>query len=230
MEIISLNAMTVALKSGAQGKAFSVITDELKRLSGRTIALSEGVTASGRFLLEFFGKLRNALAELDDFQRDFFALIDKTLRSGYEEMERELSEATTFFSALLGEARSVRDPVFRVMGEIQHQDIVRQSLQHVAISLEEARETADDPTFVSAVAELSGSLVEEVVSRLDAAARSFGSDVDMVSAIVGESERKRAEYLVRDSTEKPAPIRGLSRRAPNAISGSSEESCPWLRA
>ena len=200
MEIISLNAMTVALKSGAQGKAFSVITDELKRLSGRTIALSEGVTASGRFLLEFFGKLRNALAELDDFQRDFFALIDKTLRSGYEEMERELSEATTFFSALLGEARSVRDPVFRVMGEIQHQDIVRQSLQHVAISLEEARETADDPTFVSAVAELSGSLVEEVVSRLDAAARSFGSDVDMVSAIVGESERKRAEYLRAHST------------------------------
>jgi hypothetical protein len=196
MEIISLNAMTVALKSGAQGKAFSVITDELKRLSGRTIALSEGVTASGRFLLGFFGKLRNALAELDDFQRDFFALIDKTLRSGYEEMEHELSEATTFFSALLGEARSVRDPVFRVMGEIQHQDIVRQSLQHVGISLEEAREAAaEDPTFVSAVAELSGSLVEEVVGRLDEAARSFGSDVDMVSSIVGESERKRAEFL-----------------------------------
>jgi len=118
MEIISLNAMTVALKSGAQGKAFSVITDELKRLSGRTIALSEGVTASGRFLLEFFAKLRGALSELDDFQRDFFASIDRTLGDGFDGIESELAEATAFFSALLGEARTVRDPVLRVMGEV----------------------------------------------------------------------------------------------------------------
>jgi len=196
MEIISLNAMTVALKSGAQGKAFSVITDELKRLSGRTIALSEGVTASGRFLLEFFAKLRGALSELDDFQRDFFASIDRTLGEGFDEIERDLAEATAFFSALLGEARTVRDPVLRVMGEVQLQDIVRQSLQHVGISLEEARETgAGDPAFVVAVAELCGSLIEEVVGKLDASALSFGADIGTVSAIVSESERKRTDYL-----------------------------------
>ena len=105
MEIISLNAMTVALKSGAEGKAFSVITDELKRLSGRTIASAEGVTKNGRFLLDFFAKLRKALTELDDFQRDFFSLIDKTLGAGYDDIERGLAEATTFFSALLDEAQ-----------------------------------------------------------------------------------------------------------------------------
>lgn len=196
MEIISLNAMTVALKSGAAGKAFSVITDELKRLSERTISLSEGVTAEGRSLLGYFSSLRNALAELGAFQRDFFATIDRTLGEGYDEMERALGEARTFFSALLGEARSVREPVLRVMGEVQLQDIVRQSLQHVGISLEEARDAcADDPGFVAAVADLTGSLIQEVAAKLDASALSFGSDIGAVSSIVDASERKRREYL-----------------------------------
>jgi hypothetical protein len=200
MEIISLNAMTVALKSGNAGKAFSVITDELKRLSGRTIALTEGVTASGRFLLDFFDRLRRVLSELDGYQREFFDAIDTTLGSGYEEMGRDLSDATRFFSGLLAEGRSVRDPVMRVMGEVQLQDIVRQSLQHVGISLEEARSCSGDgapssAAFVAAVAELSEGLVEDIVEKLDASIASFGSDMDAVSAIVSGSERKRLEYL-----------------------------------
>ncbi len=200
MEIISLNAMTVALKSGAQGKAFSVITDELKRLSGRTIGLTEGVTASGRSLLEYFAKLRNILSELGDFQREFFSMVDSTLGEGFVTMERQLGEARTFFTSLLAEARSVREPVLRVMGEIQLQDIIRQSLQHVGLSLEEARKEAEAPdtsggSFIAAVAELSGHLIDDVVGKLEASARSFGSDMEAVSTIVEDSERKRLDYL-----------------------------------
>lgn len=200
MEIISLNAMTVALKSGADGKAFSVITDELKRLSGLTIVLAEGVTASGRSLLDSFGRLRNALAELGEFQRGFFDDIDATFGSDYEKVERDITEATSFFSTLLKQARSVREPVLRVMGEIQLQDIVRQSLQHVGISLNEACESAragevESDAFVAAVSELSESLIEEITGKLDASAASFGEDMETVSAIVGASDRSRAEFL-----------------------------------
>jgi hypothetical protein len=220
MEIISLNAMTVALKSGAEGKAFSVITDELKRLSGRTIVLTEGVTESGHSLLDFFARLRNSLAELDDFQRGFFETIDETLGAGYDEIAEGLSGATALYSALLGEARSVREPVLRVMGEIQLQDIVRQSLQHVGISLEEALESAGSAdeasaAFVAAVAELTGSLIEDIIGKLDASAASFGADMGAVNAIVGESERQRAAFLeggrVRSASAEPADSAGFRR-------------------
>jgi hypothetical protein len=206
MEIISLNALTVAFKSGAAGKAFSVITDELKRLSGKTIVLTEGVTATGRSLLDFFGSLRNALSELDGFQREFFSMMDQTLGSGYDEIRRDLSSATSFFGTLLEEARTVREPVLGVMGEIQLQDIVRQSLQHVGISLEEAREAAGAEVpgspeeaagvaFVAAVAELAEGLIEDVVGKLEASAASFGANMGAVTAIVGDSERKRLAFL-----------------------------------
>jgi hypothetical protein len=201
MEIISLNAMTVALKSGAEGKAFSVITDELKRLSGRTIQLAEGVTASGRSLLEFFGRLRAALSELDAFQHDFFDLLGERYVSGYERLDRDFSGASGFFSSLLGEARGVREPVLRVMGEVQLQDIVRQSLQHVGISLAEARqavEADDGPSamaFVAAVAELSQSLVGETIAKLEASAQAFDADLEAVRAIVEACERQRSRFL-----------------------------------
>jgi hypothetical protein len=200
MEIISLNAMTVALKSGAEGKAFSVITDELKRISGRTISLTEGVTASGRSLLDFFARLRNALGELDEFQGRFFDELDALLGSGFAEVEGGLSEAITFYSSLMAEAKGVSGPVLRIMSEVQLQDIVRQSLQHVGISLEEARSSASerDPSqaaFVAAVAELSGNLIDDVVAKLDASAQAFGEGVGAVSGIIDQCEHKRAEFL-----------------------------------
>jgi hypothetical protein len=200
MEIVSLNAMTFALKSGAAGKAFSVITDELKRISGTTIALSEGVTASGRILLEAFARLRGSLSELDLFQRGFFHELYESIGKGYDEIEAGLSAAASFFSSLLAEARRVREPVLKVMGEIQLQDIVRQSLQHVAISLSEARSAADsgEPrtgAFIAAVAELSGQLIADISGKIGESAGSFGSDMDAIRDLVDSCERRRSEFL-----------------------------------
>ena len=219
MEIISLNAMTVALKSGNEGKAFSVITEELKRLSGRTIALTEEVTERGRFLLESFAKLRSSLGELDGYQRDFFASLDEAITKGFQDVERDVVSAADLFDQLLIEARGVREPVLRIMQEIQLQDIVRQSLQHVGISLREAQLAAESDTddrsggaadaggaaaaeadtggtaFIAAVMDLSGNLLEDVVTKLGSSASSFGSDMEAVRSIVEACEKKRSDYL-----------------------------------
>jgi hypothetical protein len=200
MEIISLNAMTFALKSGAAGKAFSVITDELKRISGTTIALSEGVTASGRILLESFARLRSSLSEMDEFQRGFFHSLYESIGKGYDEIESGLSSASAFFSSLLAESRRVREPVLAVMGEIQLQDIVRQSLQHVAISLSEARSAAESgegrvPAFIAAVAELSAELVADIARKIGTSASAFGTDMDAIRDLVESCERRRSDFL-----------------------------------
>ncbi|MDA8426591.1 MAG: hypothetical protein M0Z80_10695 [Treponema sp.] len=200
MEIISLNAMTAALKSGNEGRAFSVITDELKRLSGSTIALADSVTGIGRSLLQSFDRLRSSLAELDAFRSDYFASLDETVTKGFGEIERKVVSATDFFAALLAEARRVGEPVAKVMQDIQLQDILRQSLQHVAISLREAEDAAvsdGDSAFVAAVIELSRNLLDEVGERLGTGAAAFGGDMESVRSIVDSCESRRAEYLAR---------------------------------
>jgi hypothetical protein len=198
MEIISLNAMTAALKSGNQGRAFSVITDELKRLSGITIALTDTVTERGHSLLESFARLRSGLADLDAFRSDYFAALDETITKGFGEIEQDVLSAADFFAELLAEARRVGEPVTRVMQEIQFQDIVRQSLEHVAISLREAESAAQaggDSAFVAAVIDLSQNLLDDVGRKLGSSSDSFGRDMGDVRTIVETCEKRRGDYL-----------------------------------
>jgi hypothetical protein len=113
------------------------------------------------------------------------------------------------------------------MGEIQLQDIARQSLQHVGISLEEARSSAlsgaspdgghDDGNlaFISAVAELSENLIDDVVAKLDASARAFGSDMNVVSTIVGDCEKRRSGFLAGSMDEVDSIDPGTFQRSCN---------------
>ncbi len=210
MEIISLNAMTFALKSGNAGKAFSVITDELKRLASTTISLSEAITVAGRTLLDSFAGLESRFSELDRFQRDFFHSLYESIGKGYETIESSLSSASAFFASLLAEARLVREPVLRVMGEVQLQDVVRQSLQHVAISLGEAEsasalDEAAERAFTAAVAELCEELIEDIALKIGSSAAAFSSDIEAVRGLVASCGSKRSEFL-SEGGDRPGEI------------------------
>lgn len=223
MEIISLNAMTVALKSGTAGKAFSVITDELKRLSSRTIGLTEAITGRGRDLMSCFSGLRDSLKELDDFQEGFFGSLDTTLTKGYQVLDSDIRDAVDRLGCLLEEATEAREPVQRVMQGIQLQDIIRQSLQHVTISLREAESVAreadscevgslggpgpaqpsegcgagrnEDLAFVASIAELAASLIQDVIDQLDSGAEAFSDQIQSVREIVEGVETRRLGFV-----------------------------------
>jgi hypothetical protein len=208
MEIISLNAMTVALKSGNAGKAFSVITDELKRLSSSTIGLTETITGRGRDLMDCFSGLRDSLRELDAFQEVFFGDLDRALSTGYQGLEADIREATGFFGQLLTEARDVKEPILAIMQGVQLQDIIRQSLQHVTISLKEARQTAldvdggaesfdprEELAFVSAVSELASSLLADVIAKVKEGSEALELQIAAVSFIVEGVEDRRRDFV-----------------------------------
>ena len=203
MEIISLNAMTVALKSGNAGKAFSVITDELKRLSTRTIALTETITTRGRELMDCFSGLRDSLGELDGFQKAFFGRLDTALNQGFVSVESRIRGSVTVFGGLLDEAMGVREPVQAIMQSVQLQDIIRQSLQHVTISLVEAMKAAEDAGRREEEAALAGGQgdPEAGVTLLEAENEfvdtSMDEDLAFISAIM-----KLTDALIEDVVER----------------------------
>jgi hypothetical protein len=91
------------------------------------------------------------------------------------------------------------------MQEVQYQDIVRQSLQHVAISLEEAEAAArkkrvdgehfeEEIAYVASIAALSSNLLADIVEKLDASAANFESSIEEVERNVGGIEEKRGSY------------------------------------
>ncbi|PKL09760.1 MAG: hypothetical protein CVV51_02200 [Spirochaetae bacterium HGW-Spirochaetae-7] len=202
MEIVSLNAMTVALKSGAAGRAFSVITDELKQLSGRTIRHADDLSRAGQVLLERLGTLRGALEALSATQSSFFDSAKTALESGFAALDRQVDETACAIRGLGDGASSVREPIATIMQEVQLQDIIRQSLDHVRLSLQaaepegvassaEAVDPAEEAAFLGEITKLSASLLDDVAGQVHSSLERFRSGMEGVSAVMTSVEAGR---------------------------------------
>jgi hypothetical protein len=203
MELVSLNAMTAALKSGTAGRAFSVITDELKRLSGRTIQHADDLSSAGSSLLQRLATLQATLASLATTQSTFFQSARQALESGFTALGSEVDETAKAIRALGDEASRVRQPVAAIMQEVQLQDIIRQSLDHVRLSLhaaepddqaavaQEAIDPAEERAFLAEITRLSATLLEDVGRQVCSSIERFREAMQGVDAIVASVESRR---------------------------------------
>ncbi len=206
MELISLNAMTVALKSGHAGKAFSVITDELKRLSSRTIALTDQLTGDEKSILESFRKYRAEVERLEHFQTDFFAGLDERIQTEFDNLETDIHALSSEVSTLVSSSREVETPVRDIMETVQVHDIVRQSLNHVGLALDELEPVSnacsdrqdadtDDMIFMRQLASLSLTMLASVRTELATAIGRFTDRSGQILHIVESGEKCRRDLL-----------------------------------
>jgi len=134
LEIISLNAMVISIKSGEKGRAFSCITENLKKLSARMISLSNELILDERNLLRKNEDLKNSFASLLDVQKQILTVE-------YGASGSEIREAVDKASVILAEkyemALGIKGPIQDAMSGIQIQDIIRQSSDQIRIALED---------------------------------------------------------------------------------------------
>jgi len=204
MELISLNAMTVALKSGTAGKAFSFITDELKKLSAQTIKLTDELTVNGSKQLTSFEKFGAKVEEARENQDKLTENIDNHLKSSFSTASKGLKESAEMMSSLSGSSLEVKEPLMRIMQEIQLQDIIRQSIDHIHISIEEfkifdeswtAEERLDELSFRKMMPDLCFSVLEDVKTEINASYEIFNSNSRKVKTILDSLDKERVDFL-----------------------------------
>ncbi len=203
MELVSLNAMTVALKSGSAGRAFSVITDELKRLSARTIIHANELSIVGGDLLDELGLLKASLASLTGQRKKFFEAVELALTQGFRLLDEQVSMVASNFSGLAETAAKVRTPVSEIMQGVQVHDIIRQSLDHVRLSLNavkinqifESADRQEEQTFLAEITRLSSTLLDDVFNQVIASLVRFRKDMGNIDDIVDEVNQGKATWL-----------------------------------
>ncbi len=200
MEIISLNAMTVALKAGNSGRAFSYITEELKRLSTRIIELTEEVTENGSVITSRFSDLQSAMGKLQSFQKEIFDTVNTTLMAHFEALNQGLTNTIQHLSQLNSEAQEVKKPLSKIMELTQTQDIIRQSLEHVIISVEELQQIEgldspedllDEMTFFTLMPQLCNAVLEEVESQIKTSKTSIRNHILEAESLIQKLDRNR---------------------------------------
>jgi len=239
MELISLNAMTVALKAGQAGRAFSVITEELKFLSTETIDSTEKLTAEGKKILElFFGYKRN-IERIQKFQESFYVGFRAKLESSFENFRQGVAKIAEILIQVIDGANGTKKPLVKIMEEIQRQDIIRQSIQHVVLALSQdgsgAAETQtgdrlDELAFAALLPDLSGTLLRDVETNIKSGIDIFRENLTELRSLLESAEQEKQIFVEYFDTGENAldkmfeeSIEGMSNLLTNVQKGMGDK-------
>ena len=204
MELVSLNAMTVALKAGNAGRAFSYITEELKRLANRTITLAESISTRGHDLLHAFQELEQSLNDAREFQGALIESFQTRIFSSFDDFRGAVQATVDGLRTLHDESRALRDPVNGMMEAIQLQDLIRQSIDHIVLALEaikpeesltDADDLLDELAFLRQIPGLAVSLIEDVASQIDDSVATFMQLIEQAEGKRERLERDRRTFV-----------------------------------
>jgi methyl-accepting chemotaxis protein len=219
MELISLNAMTVALKAGIHGRAFSVITEELQRLSARTIDLTEQVTMQGEVLIRRFSEFKEILNNLNSKEEAIFGAFIERINACFEDFSGGVKSIIRTILDLRKRSEKVIEPLMRIMTEIQNQDVIRQGIDHVILSLHEIKpitaaaspeETLDEFSFLEILPDLCRDLLDGIAKQIRGNKETFETNLRATQGIIDTIERER-EQFIRSAMDDQNP-QGLLRR------------------
>ncbi len=204
MELVSLNAMTVALKSGQAGRAFSYITEELKRLSNRTITLTDEITERGSGLSRSFQQYRTSVEEAKSFQENLFTQFRDRLNESFDAFNNGVDSVVSGLRRIHEDSKGIKEPLTEIMQEIQFHDLIRQSVDHVIISLKELDEiddtqspetVLDEVTYLTILPELCSGLLEDIRVKLVQSRTTLSSKLEDAERRIREVEEERERFV-----------------------------------
>nr|MDA3950712.1 hypothetical protein [Spirochaeta sp.] len=219
MELVSLNAMTVALKAGTAGRAFSYITEELKRLANRTIGLSEEISKRGGELIENFRHLEQSLDDARSFQGDLVAGVQNRIATALNELDTAVQTTVSNLTELREESAELQRPVNGMMEAIQLQDLIRQSIDHIILALEAIKpesdlvtDTAllDELAFTRQIPELASRLIDDVAEQIDGSVATFLSLTTEAEQKLSELQAAQHSFLSGNSVSSSTADDGTS--------------------
>lgn len=202
LELISLNAMVISIKSGEKGRAFSCITENLKRLSASMISLSNELMLEEKKLLEKNSGLERSVSSArsrrEEADREQEVSIGKTIVPAVERAWNDLN-------ALDDKAGTTVRPIRQAMTGIQLQDIVRQSIDQVLLATEEIAaldtrsgamdEQLDRISVDIQLLEICEKIIEDVHAHVHQSIAVFSENWQTVHGILDAVEELRKGFL-----------------------------------
>lgn len=216
MEIVSLNALTAALKSGSAGRAFSVITDELKKISFKTIAVTVEISSQGRKLLESFRSLSAILTGLTSLQESFYEDVRSAILGGVSSLESRVLHTGDSLGALVQEAAESRKILSDVRQSLETLNQARPSMGEVILALGEAIKDKDAALedkliYTGTAAGLSASVLGDVIRGIEISTARLSGKTEGLTAFVEDARRRREKVVGEFENEGGGSLSALDR-------------------
>lgn len=208
LELITLNAMVVSIKSGAEGRAFSVITENQKQLSNQMYLLSDRLLKEEDELIEKITNLKTIFTDTEESQKELSELGSRSSSN----ITALIQKAAAPLGSTAELARTVYPLIQQSMEGLQIQDIIRQSVNHIQIVLEavipydqidmQSDGALDTVCFNSELLNITESVLQDILSSLTKSTGIFNINWNQVSGALKTIEQNRIQYMNKFLDEK----------------------------
>ncbi|AWG42935.1 hypothetical protein CR532_02975 [Candidatus Borreliella tachyglossi] len=133
MEIMSINTLTVAMRAGRAGGAFSYITNEIKILTQSMIKQADQLTSRGRDVKVGLDRAKDQVLENNTAENKILEEFKGNLIKNIDEFSGEIGEVIAFYDGILGILNEFKFKFVNAVSYLQFQDRLTQSLYHLNI-------------------------------------------------------------------------------------------------
>ena len=133
MEIMSINTLTVAMRAGRAGSAFSYITNEIKTLTQSMIKQADQLTSRGRDIKIGLDRSKEQILENNIAENQILEEFKDNLVKNIDEFSGGIGEVIAFYDNILGILNDFKFKFLNAVSYLQFQDRLTQSLYHLNI-------------------------------------------------------------------------------------------------
>ena len=205
LQVVSLNALCNAVKAGKGGEGFSVITENLKDITVETIEKTRALGRKGNTVQLALDEFYDTESLIDSKRLNILSILEEKVLKGINSYRYQSEITGNLLNGLNSESEEVRSCILSIMEELQQQDLIRQTVDQIILSINEQPEISevtdeniDSAVFCIRIIELSVSMIEEVINTLGKTVEIFNENFN--------TARKKLEFI---QNEKNRAVTGF---------------------
>ena len=137
LKVFAINSIVYSQKAGIKGKGYQVISTEFIRLSEAIAGGTEKINLIGNEMFSQINDFHGAIKKHEDFARTKLEAISKDSGKLLEKANKSVENFSLILNDLLNRIEKVKDPTFKIMIELQKQDIIQQQLEHLMEAMQD---------------------------------------------------------------------------------------------
>ncbi len=200
MELLALNAMVVAIQAGNKGGGFTCITDGFQKNARTALHLAGALNDQRALVSDQFSKLKEESEKVLEQQKKISAVIKGSMKSDFITLRSHINSSVDFIEDVYNEAQQMKPAVYAVFEGLQNQDIIRQSMDHMLLSLEELdkinfEKNQDEGIYLSKkLYDLCLYVLEEVTGQLGTDKKILKENTDKMISLLSELEERKEKF------------------------------------
>lgn len=214
MELIALNAMVISIKSGEKGRAFSKITENLKRLSNmmntdaqKLIFTEQEFLSNITEIKNLYNQISNAKNTIENFSSSISSIIKDMINSTSLPLENIVSQGQEIYQPILNAKKGLQNQkVIKQTLDKIHQ-ILTQDTQSEVLGIEfnsEMERNLDKISFEISSYELAEKMLSDINAKLLESSQIFKDNWKNVLEIrtqIKDGQKKYISQFIENSTE-----------------------------